>query len=60
MVLGIDPSKHMTKSKLKLIYHFELMKYHPDIYRGDKEFAKLFTAKLTTAYQVLLKKVKSV
>lgn len=38
---------------IKMAYKALLRKYHPDVYKGDPEFAHEMTAKLNEAYEVL-------
>lgn len=42
-----------TQMQIKKAYIELITKYHPDIYRGDKDFAQKYTALITEAYSVL-------
>ncbi len=42
-----------TQMQIKRAYIELITKYHPDVYRGDKEFAQKYTAIITEAYSVL-------
>ena len=42
-----------TQMQIKKAYISLITKYHPDVYRGDKEYAQRYTALLTEAYAVL-------
>ena len=42
-----------TQMQIKRAYIELITKYHPDVYRGDKDFAQKYTALITEAYSVL-------
>lgn len=42
-----------TQMQIKKAYISLITKYHPDVYKGDKEYAQRYTALLTEAYAVL-------
>ena len=42
-----------TQMQIKKAYISLITKYHPDVYRGDKEYAQRYAALLTEAYSVL-------
>ncbi len=42
-----------TQMQIKKAYISLITKYHPDIYKGDKEYAQRYTSLLTEAYSVL-------
>ena len=50
-VLQVRPNA--TQMQIKRAYIELITKYHPDVYRGDKEFAQKYTALITEAYSVL-------
>jgi len=42
-----------TQMQIKKAYISLITKYHPDVYKGDKQYAQRYTALLTEAYAVL-------
>lgn len=52
-ILGLDPSKPLTKELIKNAYYKKIKLYHSDCYRGDPEFAKHMSQQLNSAYQEL-------
>ena len=50
-VLGVD--KDASIEEIKKAYLSQLKKYHPDVYRGDENFAQEKTAQLNIIYQTL-------
>ena len=42
-----------TEAQIRKAYREMITKFHPDIYRGDKEYAVRYTAILTEAYATL-------
>ena len=50
-ILGVD--RHASLEEIKKAYVEKLKKYHPDIYKGDENFAQEKTAELNVIYQTL-------
>lgn len=50
-ILGVDKSASLDE--IKHAYIREMKKYHPDIFRGDQEYAQKRTAQLNVIYQTL-------
>ena len=46
-------SKNASEQQIKDSYKMLIKKYHPDIYKGSKEFAEKTSAELNNAYSVL-------
>lgn len=46
-------SKNASEQQIKDSYKMLIKKYHPDIYKGNKEFAEKTSAELNNAYSVL-------
>ncbi len=49
--LGVEPSS--SKQEIRKAYLKLLKKYHPDIFKGDKETAENVTIELNNAYKIL-------
>ena len=51
-ILGLDPN-NITNDILKHAYYSKLKVWHPDVYKKDKELAKLMTIKVVDAHKVI-------
>lgn len=49
-LLGLNPDNDVTFQEIKIAYYTQVKKYHPDIYKGNKEFGKQMTQQLNKAY----------
>ena len=55
-ILGVK--ENASQKEIKVAYKKLIKKYHPDIYKGDKNFAKQKTQELNLAYDILSNEIK--
>lgn len=49
----LQVKSNATQMQIKKAYISLITKYHPDVYKGDKQYAQRYTSLLTEAYAVL-------
>lgn len=57
-LFGLDPSNTYTFAQIKKAYLEQVVKYHPDKYKGDKNFATVMTQQLNNSFSEITEKLK--
>lgn len=57
-LLELDANEKLTRQKLSDARNNMLLKWHPDIHKGDKELSTLMTIQINEAYTTLSRKIK--
>lgn len=53
VLLELDPNKLPSEDELKKQYYISIKKWHPDVYKGDKNIAHKMTSQINVAYNAL-------